>query len=64
MSLRLDPRGRSIKQVIADLTKTADQLRPTDPRAAKLAEMIRGLQKIEAENPASSSGSGVTETSS
>lgn len=62
MSLRLDPRGmRSIAQVIADLTNTADQLSPNDPRAAKIAEMIRGLQKIEAEN-AGTSGSGVTET--
>jgi len=55
MSLHLDPRGlRSIEQVIADLTKTADQLSPTDPRAAKIAEMIRELRKIEAEHPAGS----------
>jgi hypothetical protein len=47
MSLRLDPRGlRSIDQVITDLSDAAAQLRPDDPRFAKLTEMIRGLQEI------------------
>jgi len=51
MSLRLDPRGlRSIEQVVADLGKTAALLGPTDPRAARIAKMIRELQKIEGEN--------------
>jgi hypothetical protein len=47
MSLRLDPRGlRSIDQVIADLSDAAAQLRPDDPRFAKLTEMIRSLREI------------------
>ena len=58
MPLHLDPQGlRSIEQVIADLTETADKLSPTDPRAAKIAEMIRELRIIEAERPARGSGS-------
>jgi hypothetical protein len=55
MSLRLDPRGlRSIEQVVADLNKTAAQLSPTNPRAAKIAKMIQDLRRIEGENMARS----------
>lgn len=55
MSLRLDPHGlRSIEQVVADLNKTAAQLSPADPRAAKIAKMIRDLQRFEGENLARS----------
>jgi len=55
MSLRLDPRGlRSIEQVVIDLNKTVAQLSPADPRAAKIAKMIRDLQSIGDENSARS----------
>jgi hypothetical protein len=55
MSLRLDPRGlRSIEQVVADLNRTAAQLSPIDPRAAKIAKMIQDLRRIEGENLARS----------
>jgi hypothetical protein len=55
MSFRPDPRGaRSIDEAIADLAGIAGKLFPTEPRAIRIAEMIRGLQEIKARRDAAS----------
>ena len=49
MPFRPDPKGaRSIDQAIADLAVIVEKLIPTDPRALRIAEMIRGLQEVKA----------------
>jgi hypothetical protein len=49
MSFRPDPKGaRSIEEAISDLAGIAGKLIPTEPRAVRIAEMIRGLQEIKA----------------
>ena len=53
MSFRPDPKGaRSIDEAIADLAGIAGKLFPTEPRAIRIAEMIRSLQQIKAERDA------------
>jgi hypothetical protein len=53
MSFRPDPKGvRSIDEAIADLAGIAARLFPTEPRAIRIAEMIRSLLEIKAEREA------------
>ncbi len=50
---RPDPNGQhSVEQVIAKLTDVLADLPHDSPRARKLVEMIRGLQKIDTDRPA------------
>jgi hypothetical protein len=49
MPFRPDPKGaRSIDEAITDLAGIAGKLLPTEPRAIRIAEMIRSLQEIKA----------------
>jgi predicted ATP-grasp superfamily ATP-dependent carboligase len=55
---RPDPNGEhSVEEIIAKLSDTLADIPPDNPRAQKLAELIRGLQESRREQSAAKAGS-------